>query len=61
MKKSFKLLLNTNMLSKETYEFIKELETITQIENGHFVYDEADEEKLRNILDKFLPLNKNNN
>lgn len=61
MKKSFKLLLNTNMLSKELCEFIKELETVTQIENGHFVYDEADEEKLRNILNKFLPLNKNNN
>lgn len=49
------------MLSEKTYEFIRELEAVTQIENGHFVYDEADEEKLRNILDKYLPLNKNNN
>ena len=56
MVKSFKLLLNSKKLSKETYELIKELERVTQIENGEFVYDEKDEEKLRNILDKFSPL-----
>ncbi len=56
MVKSFKLLLNSKKLSKETYELIKELETVTQIKNGHFIYDETDEEKIHNILDKFSPL-----
>ncbi len=37
------------------YEFIKEIEAITQVENGQFVYDEKDEEKLKGIINKFLP------
>ena len=29
--------------------------TVVQIENGQFVYDEKDEDKIKNLINKFLP------
>ena len=42
-------------LPPNIYEFLNELETVVQIENGQFVYDEKDEDKIKNLINKFLP------
>ena len=56
MEKSFKFLINIQeKLPPNIYEFLNELETVVQLENGQFVYDEKDEDKIKNLINKFLP------